>query len=792
MSDNKIAATNAYSNTQRMNRVIKYNEQDAQTNPIVGEMVGDEYSESAKSIGDADLYLKRNQLCTNIQDIQDKHEKVEKAIQTLMNKLKTQDVINRTSGGKYQTVVDNIKQAIQFAFEVSDKLVQKKLKCQSSQYLQNMEEIKKLGLTLYLSDPQELQLKTLRNEVSKASKTSLEPVRYEDEIGYVNDEEKRIADLIVDSMIFKCAFTTFDTMAGGKMWKQLLSGLLYKFNNPTAQELSGDNSRILIFGPPGSGKGVLAESMVAELMKNIKRVAYFHVSPSGLASKFPAYPEAGIKALFKVMKQYAAAPKKMPEIGPQMVVLYMDQFELFVHSPNNLSLYDTFTAEMEGMNKYTNVLIMVSTDDPARVMAEGKTRFTHKLFMPLPSPDTLREKIIVEAQKIGPHVCGFTNVEYKRQSYNDSEGTSYGQQIFDPTYTNQFFEELNKQKTSEDKLKRAKQLLEDKHGSQSDQIDAIVSLIYEKGANNRQVKELTSKVMENVVYKSEMFFKTFISDNISALHAASSGQRIVLEDYIALVYKVGRVVQRDEIKCEVTATQKAILIPFAFADAMGSLIVNKDLLKNYKFQDQQVERFVPFYLYELIGHIDGKTEFLVDYKQYDTRDSYERLVLVRRRLVNVDISRGVVPISEYDVIKIQNASSDEFFANYNPATGTGLKWTDISQGYDVDNVKRIVNGLNNFYDGIPQFHFYDWLEQVNKLPSSMVDSHKLLSSFKYAYGIDDMTAFDSSITKNFPVNVTIHNKELMQQMKQTFQKIKSAPTSQYMKTKSAVENMKIE
>lgn len=173
----------------------------------------------------------------------------------------------------------------------------------------------------------------------------------------------------------------FDDVAGLEDVKEdIRLKMLYPFRHPELAERFGirPGGGILLFGPPGTGKTMLARATAGEL-----DATFFTVSAADLLSKWVGEAEQNVKALFDAA---ASEPR---------AVIFIDEIEALVparRDEGGSSVMQRVVPQilqgMEGFNKKKTlpVLFMGATNvpwqlDPA-ILRPG--RFDEKVYIPLP------------------------------------------------------------------------------------------------------------------------------------------------------------------------------------------------------------------------------------------------------------------------------------------------------------------------------------------------------------------------------------------------------------------------
>ncbi len=132
---------------------------------------------------------------------------------------------------------------------------------------------------------------------------------------------------------------------------------------------------VLMYGPPGCGKSLIAEACAGEAS-----VTFFHVKASDVKSKFVGETEQNIAKLF-------AAARRM-----QPCIVFFDEFESLGGERTSASSYDRsmvsqLLTEMDGLGtKDDQILFLAATNEPWSVDSALRRggRFGSTLFVPPP------------------------------------------------------------------------------------------------------------------------------------------------------------------------------------------------------------------------------------------------------------------------------------------------------------------------------------------------------------------------------------------------------------------------
>jgi len=150
---------------------------------------------------------------------------------------------------------------------------------------------------------------------------------------------------------------------------------------------------ILMYGPPGCGK-----SLIAEAISNDLGIPFFHVKASDIKSKWVGESEKNISRLFEEAR------------ANQPSIVFIDEFESIGRSREGQNhsaeknLVSQFLSEMDGLgNKEDNIIFIAATNEPWNIdnalLRSG--RFSSKIFVNIPDK-TARFEILLNELKDKP------------------------------------------------------------------------------------------------------------------------------------------------------------------------------------------------------------------------------------------------------------------------------------------------------------------------------------------------------------------------------------------------------
>lgn len=285
--------------------------------------------------------------------------------------------------------------------------------------LQTTSSKKKVAIPATGPSPQQLQKP--EKDVAK----EYDDPRIAEAMNNLQGTDKGACEQILDEILVKGESLTWDDIAGLDTAKQSLKEtVVYPFLRPDLfRGLREPVTGMLLFGPPGTGK-----TMIAKTVANEAGSTFFSISASSLLSKYLGESEKLIRALFFMARKLSPSIIFFDEIDSLLSARSDGEHESSRRVKTEFliqwSALSSATAKDESEN--SRVLVLAATNLPWAIDEAARRRFTRRLYIPLPEFETrlTQLKKLMKYQKHGISDMDFVIIANLTEGYSNSDITS--------------------------------------------------------------------------------------------------------------------------------------------------------------------------------------------------------------------------------------------------------------------------------------------------------------------------------------------------------------------------------
>ncbi|GFG28471.1 hypothetical protein Cfor_11366, partial [Coptotermes formosanus] len=193
--------------------------------------------------------------------------------------------------------------------------------------------------------------------------------------------DPKLAQIILDEILEGGASVQWEDIAGQEVAKQALQEMviLPSLRPELFTGLRTPSRGLLLFGPPGNGKTLLARAIATECS-----ATFFSISAASLTSKYVGEGEKLVRALFSVAR----------ELQPS--IIFIDEVDSLLSERRegeheaSRRLKTEFLVEFDGLpsNPEERVLVMAATNRPQELDEAALRRFSKRIYVTLPDHTT--------------------------------------------------------------------------------------------------------------------------------------------------------------------------------------------------------------------------------------------------------------------------------------------------------------------------------------------------------------------------------------------------------------------
>ncbi|CCD25098.1 putative AAA family ATPase YTA6 NDAI_0E02810 [Naumovozyma dairenensis CBS 421] len=261
----------------------------------------------------------------------------------------------------------------------------------------------------------------------KARETSLLDQRIKYIMTTLQGVDERACEQIINDILIMDEKIHWDDIAGLNNTKNILKEtVVYPFLRPDLFKGLREPVRgMLLFGPPGTGKTMIAKAVATE-----SHSTFFSISASSLLSKYLGESEKLVRALFYMAKRLSPSIIFLDEIDSLLTTRSDNENESSRRIKTELliqwSSLSKAIPHSDPNGKSNNVLLLAATNLPWAIDEAARRRFSKRLYIPLPDSETrlYHLKKLMSSQKNILTVSDFKIISIATEGFSGSDITA--------------------------------------------------------------------------------------------------------------------------------------------------------------------------------------------------------------------------------------------------------------------------------------------------------------------------------------------------------------------------------
>lgn len=295
-----------------------------------------------------------------------------------------------------QTLVKDIKDATKFA---RDEFYATQHTKETREFLNGaVFELSKL-----INDANEKIAERIANETT--------PEEEKEQVEKLDEQTARVRSKIEKARVTNfCELKSFDEYSGGATWRKYFEAeTVIPLTYEQVRNMLTKANGILLFGPPGTGKTYLVDSLAKELEPY--GVGYFRISTSDIQGSYVGDAESAIKELFRMAR-------KRTHNGTVPVIVFIDEIDGLIGRKEDTGILSQLNAELTAPGN-TGIIFVTATNFPERLPDAILSRTPQRFSIGLPDYNAVLETL-----------QGWFNTTIGEYKYNIKMKTDTGRDLY--------------------------------------------------------------------------------------------------------------------------------------------------------------------------------------------------------------------------------------------------------------------------------------------------------------------------------------------------------------------------